>query len=223
MKYKAVLFAILVTFAMQLPANALTETREEVIESAEVFHELVSESDNRIPSWLVQDAHAIAIITNIKHGGFLLGGRRGDGLMVTRLQNGNWSNPAFLNLTGGSIGLQAGFKLSDLILIFPTKSSWDDVLSEDFELGGSVSGTAGPVGKTARESLESFEDTIYTYSHSEGLFGGVALEGSKLAFDQDDNLNFYGQPITVKRIFTDPYLESPLVTRFLHMVLEDAQ
>ncbi len=223
MKLKAFLFAILATVAIQFPAAALSAARKEVIESAEVFHELVSEEEGRIPSWLVRDAHAIAIVTNIKHGGFLFGGRRGDGLMVTKLQNGNWSNPAFLNLTGGSIGLQAGFKLSDLVLIFPTKSSLDNVLSEDFELGGSVSGTAGPVGKTARESLESFEDTIYAYSHSEGLFGGVALEGSKLAFDKKDNLDFYDQPVTVERILTDPYLDSPLVTRFLHMVLKDAE
>ncbi|MCM1981833.1 lipid-binding SYLF domain-containing protein [Lyngbya confervoides] len=224
MKLKYLFSTALVMTALQLPAFAAPATYEEVEESAEVFSEMIEDPDTRIPSWLMQRTQAIAIVTNLKQGGFLFGGRRGDGVMLTRLPNGSWSNPSFINLTGGSVGLQAGFKSGDLVLLFPSQAALNSVISEEFEIGGSVSGTAGPLSKSARESLQAFdEDTVYVYSRSKGLFGGVALEGSKLAVDNKDNRQFYGRPVTVRQIFTDPNLPAPSVVNTLKATLSQAE
>lgn len=215
-------FALLLS-TLAAPAIAAPESYEEVTESTEVFSEMVKNPETQIPAALLRESQAIAVITNIRQGGFILGGRRGDGVMLTRQTDGSWSNPAFINLTGGSIGLQAGFKSTDLILVFPSKAALDKVLSGDFELGGSVSGTAGPVGKAATESLEGFGDDIYAYSRSEGLFGSVSLEGSELSFDDDDSAEFYGQPLTVKQIFAGQPTSAPAVVQSLKNALRLAE
>lgn len=223
MRIPVVLPVLTVTLLTALPAIAEPEAFGEVREATEVFTEMVKQPETRIPARLMQRSQAIAIITNLKQGGFIFGGRRGDGVMLKRMSDGSWSNPAFIDLTGGSFGLQAGFKSSDLILVFPSQAVLDEVLSGDFELGGSVSGTAGPVGKSAADSLEGFEDTVYVYSRSEGLFGSVSLEGSELSFDDENSKEFYGQPLTVRQIFAEPAGSAPVVVNSLKEALRAAE
>lgn len=212
-------------FLCILPRNVLAlESHEEVQESTKVFTEINRESKTQIPSSLLQRSQAIAILTNVTQGGFIFGARRGDGVILIRNPDGRWSNPAFITITGGSFGLQAGARSSDIILVFPSQSALQSVLTGAFEFGGSVSGTAGPVGEQPVESLEGFKgDKVYTYSRSEGLFGGVTIEGSDL--DDDDKLNkeFYGKPITTKQIFQQPSLSAPVVVDSLKRVLQQAE
>lgn len=207
------------------PRNAMAlESHDEVQESTKVFTEINREPKTRIPSSLLQRSQAIAILTNVTQGGFIFGVRRGDGVILIRKPNGGWSNPAFITITGGSFGLQAGARSSDVILVFPSQTALKTVLSGAFEFGGSVSGTAGPVGEQPVESLEGFNgDKVYTYSRSEGLFGGVTLEGSDL--DDDDGLNkeFYGQPITATQIFQRSSMQAPVVVDSLKQVLQQAE
>lgn len=224
MKKTAILAGIAASILLGQPVLALPETHEEVLDSAELLLELSQSPETRIPAALIQQSAAIAVVTNVKEGGFIFGGRRGDGIMVSRQSDGTWSNPAFINLTGGSVGLQAGFQSSDLVLLFPSQDALNQVLSGDFELGGSVSGTAGPVGKSAEESLEGFDDdNIYVYSRSEGLFGGVSLEGSELNFDKDDNQEFYNRAVSARDIFQSTSLEAPVVVDSLKSVLNKVE
>lgn len=216
--------ALLIVVVGATPAVAIPKTHKEINESTQVFSEMLQDSDTRIPRWLMRRSKAIAIITNLRQGGFVFGGRRGDGVMVSRHSNGAWSNPAFINLTGGSFGFQAGYKNSDVILVFPSQASLNDVLSGNFELGGSVSGTAGPLGRSARESLEGFDDDkVFVYTRSKGLFGSVALEGSDLSIDNKDNRKFYGKPVTVRQIFTQRSLYAPPVVNSLKSILRSAE
>ena len=199
MKKTAILAGIAASILLGQPVLALPETHEEVLDSAELLLELSQSPETRIPAALIQQSAAIAVVTNVKEGGFIFGGRRGDGIMVSRQSDGTWSNPAFINLTGGSVGLQAGFQ-------------------------SSVSGTAGPVGKSAEESLEGFDDdNIYVYSRSEGLFGGVSLEGSELDFDKDDNQEFYNRAVSARDIFQSTSLEAPVVVDSLKSVLNKVE
>lgn len=208
-----------------LPLDVLAlESHEEVKESTKVFTEINRESKTQIPSSLLQRSQAIAILTNVTQGGFIFGVRRGDGVILIRKPNGSWSNPAFITITGGSFGLQAGARSSDVILVFPSQTALKTVLTGAFELGGSVSGTAGPVGEQPVESLEGFDgDKVYAYSRSEGLFGGVTLEGSDLADDNELNKEFYGQSITTTQIFQQSSIRAPVVVDSLKRVLQEAE
>lgn len=153
----------------QTPAIAKSETTEIIQESTKVFQEMMLSSETQISPSVLRQSKAIAIIPDITQAGFIFGARRGTGVMLTRNRNGTWSNPAFINVTGGSFGLQVGAKSSDLVLVFPNKSSVDDVLSDGLiELGGNVTGTAIEEEGTAVEVLrdEDGSDPIYIYSRS---------------------------------------------------------
>ena len=216
--------SVMVLTSTLTPGGIAAESQEEIQEATKVFTEMNREPKTRIPPSLLQRSKAIALFTNVKQGGFVVGARRGDGVIMIHNADGSWSNPAFITITGGSIGLQAGVKSSDVILVFPSQDALDKVLSGAFELGGSVSGTAGPVGEQPVESLEGFEgDKAYIYSRSEGLFGGVTLEGSDLVYDDELNQKFYGQAITPKQIFGQPSTNAPVVVDSLKRVLDQAE
>lgn len=188
----------------------VAEEREAAIEelerSQEVFQEIVADPDTQIPSSLVQSSRAIIILTNVGQGGFIFGGRRGDGLMVMRQPDGTWSNPAFVTFGGGSVGLQFGGRNSDLVMLVNTQEAIDDILDGDIELGGDVTGTAGPVGATVTDPAEANGD-ILIYSRSAGLFGGVTAGGSSIEFDDERNAAFYNTlNVTPSEIFTNPNL-----------------
>ncbi len=48
---------------------------------------------------------------------------------------GQFSNPIFVNLTGGSFGFQWGVQSTDVILVFTTKRSIDRIASGKLTLG----------------------------------------------------------------------------------------
>ena len=176
---------------------------DSVQSATQVFSSEVTESKNQIPNSVLEKAVAIAIIPNVVKAGFILGGTRGAGVLVVRNNKGEWSNPAFVTLTGGSVGLQVGAQSSDVIMIFNTKKSLEKALAQDFNLGGSVSGSAGPTGATPVTGTSTVPD-VWTYVRTrEGLFGGVSLQGTKLEIDNSRNAEFYEKPgITTKQIFT---------------------
>src|SRR5512143_3036572 len=64
--------------------------------------------ESAIPDKLFDEARAIVVVPDTIKAGFIIGGRRGHGLLSVRNPDGSWSNPSFVRLTGGSIGLQAG-------------------------------------------------------------------------------------------------------------------
>jgi lipid-binding SYLF domain-containing protein len=160
--------------------------------------------DNYIPPQVLENAVAIAIIPDVIRAGFILGGTRGTGVLSVRDERGEWSNPAFVTMTAGSIGLQVGAQSSDVIMVFNTKRSLEKALAQDFRLGGSVSGAAGPTGAAPVTTSSTVPD-VYTYVRSRnGLFGGVSLEGTRLEMDSSRNAEFYANPgVTPEEIFRE--------------------
>lgn len=198
--------ALTATFVTTSVSTAVASQQNAIknVESAtQVLTSEITEPQHQISKSVLQQAVAIAIIPDVVKAGFILGGTRGAGVLAVRNDKGGWSNPAFVTLTGGSVGLQVGAQSSDVIIIFNTKKSLEKALTQDFNLGGSVSGTAGPTGAAPVTGSSTLPD-VYTYVRSrEGLFGGVSLEGTKMEMDHSRNAEFYGKPdITPQQIFT---------------------
>lgn len=150
--------------------------------------------DQAIPSWLLTRAEGIAIIPNVVKAGIIVGGRGGKGILVIRDSQGNWTNPVFLSLGGGSFGFQAGIETSDVILLFMNRRSVDGATGGKMTLGLDASIAAGPVGRLASAATDFGLSEIYSYSRTQGLFGGVSIDGSVLAVDSKANESFYDRP-----------------------------
>lgn len=168
-----------------------------------VLKEIMMAPDKRVPSDLISNAYAIAVIPDVIKAGFVIGGRHGAGLISTKTGDGTWSNPSFVSMSGGSIGFQAGVQSTDVILVFRTERGVDSIVHGKFTLGADASVAAGPVGRDAHAATDAqLKAEIFSYSRSRGLFAGVALDGSVLSIDNDANRAVYGEGVTPRKIFS---------------------
>ena len=165
--------------------------------AAEVLDDLQAVPLKRIPPALLADAQAVAVVPHVLKAGFVVGGREGYGVVLTRGPDGAWGGPTFVVLGGASIGLQAGVQATDMVLVFKTRDALDRVLrgGGKLTLGADVAVAAGPVGRQAEAGTDAnLRAEIYSYSRSRGLFAGVSLEGAALVYDYRANQEFARRP-----------------------------
>jgi lipid-binding SYLF domain-containing protein len=128
---------------------------------------------------------------------------RGRGVISARTASG-WSAPAFMTLTGGSIGLQIGGQAADVVLIINDRRGLENFVRNQFKFGAGVSVAAGPVGRDAQASTDlQLRAQILSYSRARGLFAGMTIEGSTVRGDRDANARFYGMPLDTSQIVLD--------------------
>jgi SH3 domain-containing YSC84-like protein 1 len=157
-----------------------------------------------IPADLLKITQGIIIVPKLINGGFVVAAKRGKGIAMVKLENGTWSNPVFVTITGGSVGLQAGVQSIDLVLIFKNRETLEKIGNGSFTLGGDISATAGPVGRNSTASTDyKLEAEVYSYSRSKGLFAGISLAGSAIDVDGKANQSFYGNDKDAKTLFSN--------------------
>src|SRR6185436_4727968 len=137
--------------------------------------------------------------------------QRGHGILSVRdKKTGGWSNPAFLTITGGSVGAQIGLQAIDLVLVINNQRGLEQLVKNQFKVGADAGVAAGPVGRDASASTDiQMRAQILSYSRSRGLFAGVTLNGSTINQDRDANERFYGKPYTTSQIVFDGMGENP--------------
>ncbi|MGB5293926.1 MAG: lipid-binding SYLF domain-containing protein [Thermoanaerobaculia bacterium] len=166
-----------------------------------VYEEMIDEREGGVPPSLRADAKCVAVIPRVVKGGFLVGGRHGNGVMSCRDEAGVWSPPVFIEIKGVSLGLQVGGQSSDLVLFFMSEKAARSLMTSKFTLGGDASVAAGPVGReTQPNSDPNVKAEIYSYARVRGLFAGVSLQGSHLAPDQKAIESYYGERIFPEKI-----------------------
>lgn len=149
-----------------------------------------------LPESLLADARCVAVIPSVAQGAFIFGGRRGRGVIVCQNDAGAWSPLLFVELTGGSVGFQAGGEATDLVLFFMTERGARSLIQTKFILGGDVTVAAGPFGRTAEASTDlKLRAEIYSYAQSRGLFAGAAIQGARLAADLEWSRDYYGERV----------------------------
>lgn len=201
--FKTILRTVLVACALWAAgAHAGEAEFKRAREATRVLNEIMMAPDRRIPGNLLREAYAVAVIPDVIKAGLVLGGRHGKGVIAVKAPDGTWSNPAFVSLTGGSIGFQAGVQSTDVVLVFRSQRGVDSIVHGKFTLGADASVAAGPVGRYAQASTDAqFKAEIFSYSRARGLFAGVALDGSVLSIDHDADQAIYGDGVTPRRVF----------------------
>lgn len=175
---------------------------ERIQKSIEILRALTATPDDAIPQYLLERAEAIVVIPSLVRGGFVVGAKHGKGIISVRDRAGNtWSPPAFMSMTGGSIGWQIGLQSVDLVLLVMNEKGVKELLDDRFTLGGTASVAAGPVGRQAEAATNAqFSAEILAYSRAKGLFAGATLEGAALRSDDDSNEAFYGAKLELEDV-----------------------
>jgi lipid-binding SYLF domain-containing protein len=191
------LLALAVPVLLALPGNPLRAGNRDaaVIEDAtEVLDSLATVPLVGVPPALLRDARGLAVIPGVIKAGFVIGGRHGRGVLLTRGPDGCWGRPEFLSLTGGSIGWQVGVQSTDVVLVFKTRRSLEHMRKGKLTLGADVAVAAGPVGRQAEAGTDvRLEAEIYSYSRTRGLFAGLSLEGGALILEPGTTAAYYRQ------------------------------
>jgi len=173
------------------------EPAKRLDDAAAVFSEVMATPDKGIPQELIETAHCIVIVPDLKSAAFIVGGKYGKGYLSCRNKTGaGWSAPGTVRIEGGSVGFQIGGSSTDLVMLIMTERGADKLLSSQFTLGAEGSIAAGPVGRTATAQTDAqLHADILSWSRSQGLFAGVALSGATLRQDLDDNATLYGKKL----------------------------
>lgn len=178
--------------------------------SANAFENVMDDPKSSIPQSLIDQSEGIVIFPGafkIAFGAW--GGQAGRGIAMIRKEDGTWSNPFFVTLGEGSLGIQIGAQSSEIVLLF--KHSYDILEIDDAEiiLGGDIGVAAGPAsnGSSADTDIK-FEREIYSYYRSKGLFAGASLAGGVLSYNEVVNESLYGvDGVTAGEIFYE--IETP--------------
>ena len=120
MKIRSIfLSTILVCTCVTLALAQQRDMKDEIEQSekaAVVFNEIMNTPEKGIPQRLLDDAECVAVFPNVIKAGFIVGGRGGRGVASCRVGN-SWSAPIYLNLGGGSFGLQIGAQATDFVFL----------------------------------------------------------------------------------------------------------
>ena len=192
--------------------GAFAGEREDVRagEAVRVVEQIQSIPESAIPDRLLDEAKAIVVVPDTIKAGFVIGGRRGLGLMSVKTADGTWSNPVFVKLAGASFGLQAGVQSADVILVFRSERGLDSIVNGKVTLGADAGVAAGPVGRNAAAATDGqLKAEIWSWSRARGLFAGIALDGAVLSIDNGANRSTYGSTSTPRMVFEGRAPQAP--------------
>lgn len=188
-----VLFTAVLATVFASPVHADAKTDERLNESRKVFEAFSNLSEQSIPTWLLERAYGVVVVPKVIKGAVFLGGRGGKGVMSVRNLDGSWSNPVFVTLGGVNVGFQWGVQATDVVYVLMSRNSVEGIAGGKATLGAETSVAAGPLGRSAAATTDTtFRAQVLSYSRSEGLFAGVALDGSVIAIDDGANELAYG-------------------------------
>lgn len=178
-----------------------TEVRERLRNAETSLREVMAVPEKEIPRDLIEKAQCAVIIPGMKQGAFIVGAKYGKGFITCRGRNDRgWSAPANVRLEGGSVGFQIGGAETDVFLLVMNQAG-EKILNSEFKIGAEAAAMAGPVGRQAQANTDAYmRAKILGWSRARGAFAGIALEGSTLREDKDDNRALYGRALTNKEI-----------------------
>lgn len=174
--------------AIDRSSRAFKEAELTLTKSTGVYKEISEGKYGKVPQSILDKVRCVAVFPDTVTVSAGLGGTHGDGVGFCKTSTGQWENPMFLNLIGGSVGLQAGVKSADMVLYITGEKAAQALLKGSFKVGGELSAVAGTFDKT----LPSPQAEVVAYSRSQGLFMGASLEGVSISRDDSDERAFYG-------------------------------
>lgn len=166
-----------------------------------LYGQLQQAQKQRIPRSLVDRARCIGVFPMVFKEGLIAAGSNGNGVVSCRDKDGGWkhSSPAFFNVSSGSVGFQAGDKVTQLVILFMNKQTAHQLGLNHFKLGANVGIAAGPLGLHA--DVHNPPAAVLAYRiDSTGGFAGAEIKGTTLTADEGSNRHIYGRHKPTKQL-----------------------
>jgi lipid-binding SYLF domain-containing protein len=162
-----------------------------------------------IPLERIAAADCIAVIPGFKKGAAVVGAGYGRGFIFCRSGNA-WSAPGAITFESGSVGVQLGGEVIDIVILSLDKERRSKLLSERFTIGPDASAAWGN-GKSAHDDPNA---KILFFGHTKGTFAGFGLDGTTLKVDESANKTLYGKTLSNSEIIAGG-AETPAIAQSL--------
>ncbi len=196
--------------------NAGYNQERRVLTSAKILQDVMKAPKTGITKNLLENAKAIAVFPNTLKAAFFIGGRYGKGIMSIKNEYGQWSEPIFVDMEGLSFGMQFGFESTDLVMIFKTGRSLDDLASGKTTIGldaGVVAIAKGVKGTVKTD--EKLAADMQSYGKSSGLYVGISVSGASLHVNDNDDFDYYNDLVYLNDILVhDKVKDKPESVKF---------
>jgi lipid-binding SYLF domain-containing protein len=192
------------------PAHADAKRQSLVDSSLQTAQKVLGGRDFPDAGRMMPNARGVLIVPELVQGGFIVGAAGGRGTLMARNGERDWSPPAFYGMGSGSVGLQIGAKVSEVVFIIRTEKGLNAILDHKFKFGAEAGVTLVSVGIGLEgASTTAVGADIVAFSNSAGLFAGASFEGSYLDPDGDWDALYYGPGATTRAIVLERRYSNP--------------
>ena len=227
MKKNIIMLILVIVFTLFITSFVqaqLTNGEIKINKCMAVLEEMASRKDQAGAfSQLLSRAEGIVIYPRLVNIGFGWGAIFGDGVVLRKnMITNEWYGPAFIELKTASVGMQIGIQEVSLVLVIMDDKGMEAFKSTDFEIGADISIAPGPLGDSLQADID-FNDSIYTYSYSKGIYAGFTLKGSVIHADVKANKRFYEESITCETILNHKKVNNEVALKLVQSIEQISQ
>jgi lipid-binding SYLF domain-containing protein len=162
----------------ELDAKGLADRRQEILDMSKDTIEKMRADDSFAD--LLDDAYGHAVLDTTK-GGFIVTGAGGTGVAMRK----NGSNPVYMHMGAGGVGLGAGLENYKLVILFENEDVYDRFVDGAWTAGASAQAAAGRDGAAI---VGKFVNGVAVYHLTDkGVIAQADVTGVK--FWPSDRLN----------------------------------
>lgn len=139
-------------------------------------------------------AEGVFIIPHYGKVSFVVGGQRGEGVLLVK-RHGAWTSPAFFSLGGGSVARQAGDEGGAVVMMLMTHRAVNRFESSTL---WSLNGNAGltVANWSAKTQGNTAPSDIILWTNAGGLDGGLTVSLIHISPDTKMDRIYYQHPVT---------------------------
>ena len=214
-----IIIFVMVSVSSHIYAADLTRREIRINKAREVLEEMASREDRAGAfGQLLQRAEGIVIFPKLIKMGLGFGVQFGEGLVLRKDKfTQKWYGPAFIEIKTASVGLQVGIQDISLVLLVMDDVGMAGFKKADFDIEANFSIAPGPLGDSLQADID-FNDSIYTYSYSKGIYAGFTLEGSVVHADRKANKAFYDRSISSQEILDTQETNNEIALQLVDLI-----
>jgi lipid-binding SYLF domain-containing protein len=188
-----------VTGASAAYADAQDRAQDRVDDSARLVREMKQD-----PSLgqLLNEARGVFIIPHYGKAAFIVGGQGGGGVVLAK-HDDRWTDPAFFNIGGGSIGAQAGATGGSIVMMLMTRRAVDQFERTTGKWSLHAGGDLTVVRYSGNmEASTRGRNDIIVWTDTRGPYGGLTAGVTDITPDNRLDRDYYHEGVTPQMILT---------------------